>query len=76
MKTNESQTIVSPISITVVTSQGVKEYKASSITRESIQVQGDPYDHYIGRGHHGEILWTINCLIPCVIEYPVTPEKK
>lgn len=61
--------IVYPKKITIVTAAGAKEYNAHEIRKDMNLVQGDPYDFWIGRDEHGEILWEINCLIPCIIEY-------
>jgi hypothetical protein len=69
--------------ITIVTAQGVKAYTLGqhfhgkylhSIKQESLYFTGDPYDHYIGRSKDGEMLFSINCLVPCVVEY--LAEKK
>lgn len=44
-------------------------YTAHTIKVESIHVQGDPFDHFVGRNEKGEIMWRINCLIPTIVEY-------
>lgn len=65
-------------SITIVTAQGVKHYQVGDkvndepvdrITMAELYFQGDPFDHYIGYTSNGKALFSINCLVPCVIEY-------
>lgn len=65
-------------SITIVSQQGVKVYSIgdrvnnsilNKIEIETIAHQGDPFDHYIGRTEDGKLLFEVNCLIPCVVEY-------
>jgi len=34
-----------------------------------IRITGDPYSHYMGYSEDGELLFSINCMIPCIIEY-------
>lgn len=64
--------------ITIVTAQGVKLYQIGEMVNgvrlhkiESgyLHFTGDPFDHYIGYAETGEILFTINCLVPCIVEF-------
>lgn len=65
--------------ITIVTGQGVKSYTLGQeighkkpihcIRKEPISFTGDPYDHYVGRDDAGNVLFSINCLVPCDIVY-------
>jgi len=65
--------------LTIVTGQGVKHYalggyvgnehKIHIIKKEPIHITGDPFDHYVGRSDSGKVLFSVNCLIPCEIEY-------
>jgi hypothetical protein len=66
-------------SVTIVTTAGGKSYaigdtiqNAGKITRikvDDLHFQGDPYSHYIGYGENGEMLFSVNCYVPCVVEY-------
>lgn len=65
-------------SITIVTQTGAKEYVVGRkvqgqeivrIVKNQLSITGDPYDHYIAYDERGEMIVTINCLTPCVIEY-------
>lgn len=64
--------------VTIVTTQGVKSYQVGdmiygtridSIRRADLLFQGDPFDHYIGYADSGAILFSVNCLVPCIVEY-------
>lgn len=64
--------------IDLVTSSGAKTYligdkvNGKNIDRigvVSLHFQGDPYDHYVGYTKEGEMIFSINCLTPCVVEY-------
>jgi hypothetical protein len=66
------------VELTIVTTAGVKTYMTGgmvreeevwSIKKEPIYITGDPYDHYVGRNDEGEMLFSVNCLVPCDIEY-------
>lgn len=35
----------------------------------TLHVQGDPYDHYCGYSANDEMLFSINCLVPCEVTY-------
>lgn len=65
-------------SLTIVTAVGVKTHEVSgmvgenqiaTIKKEMLFITGDPYDHYIGRNKDGEMVFSVNCLVPCEIEY-------
>jgi hypothetical protein len=67
-------------SITAITPQGSRTYcindtlnghRIVSIRIVSLSFTGDPYDHYAGYSKSGDMLFSINCLIPCNIEYIV-----
>ena len=64
--------------IDLVTSTGAKSYIVGDkvndkivdrIGVQSLHFQGDPYDHYVGYTKGGEMIFSINCLTPCVVEY-------
>ena len=67
--------------VTVVTAQGVNTYRVDSktigferfivdkITMEARHINGDPYDHFCIYDVDGELRTTINCLVPCEVEY-------
>lgn len=64
--------------ITIITTAGAKSYRVGDmidgervdkIAQGELYFQGDPFDHYIGRADSGTMLFSINCLVPCVIEY-------
>lgn len=64
--------------LTLVTTQGVKTYavgehvngrKINAITVASLYFTGDPFDHYCGYDKDGEMLFSVNCLCPCEVEY-------
>lgn len=64
--------------ITIVTTVGAKSYRigdmisgerVDEIAKGELHFQGDPFDHYIGKADSGKMLFSINCLTPCVIEY-------
>jgi hypothetical protein len=67
------------LSVTVVVSQGAKVYAVGDtmpngkvierINQADLHFTGDPYDHYCGLASDGEMLFSINCLVPCVVEY-------
>lgn len=65
-------------SLTIVTAVGVKtfeltgmvgEKQIAAIAKEPLYITGDPYDHYIGRDDDGDMIFSVNCLAPCEIEY-------
>lgn len=72
-------------SIAIVTAAGAKTYSLgdnvngayiNEIKQADIRFTGDPYDHYIGLSKSGEMLFSINCLVPCEVEYiPQTKES-
>ena len=39
------------------------------IVKGFIRINGDPEDHYLGYNDKGEVIFSVNCLIPCVITY-------
>jgi hypothetical protein len=66
--------------ITIPTAQGVGTYTIGrkhtfteqviyKIVKSFIKVDGDPYDHYLGYSEEGDLIFSINCLIPCVVTY-------
>ena len=64
--------------LTIVTAQGVKEYAVGKkvglgivekIKIDQIRFTGDPFDHYCGFDEKGKMLFSVNCLVPCEIEY-------
>lgn len=66
--------------IAIVTGPGVKVYRVGNklngevvrrIKMASIEITSDlpPVGHYCGYGEAGNMLFSINCLIPCEIEY-------
>lgn len=64
--------------INVVTQVGVKSYKVGDlcggieiveISKDILRFAGDPYDHYCGFDNKGNLLFSINCMAPCEIEY-------
>lgn len=64
--------------ISAVTPQGANSYfvgqtlkggVVAKITNGELYFQGDPYDHYIGYDENNKMLFSINCLTPCDIEY-------
>ena len=66
--------------ITIPTAQGVGTYTVGrnhtftdevivEIVRSFIKVNGDPYDYYLGYNDKGKVIFSINCLIPCVVTY-------
>ena len=66
------------LSITIVNIQGVKVYTVGETVNNKVihkigiaemHFTGDPFDHYIGYDENSEIVFTINCLVPCVVEY-------
>lgn len=65
-------------SVHVITVQGVKSYNIGdkidgksihTIEKRALHFQGDPYDHYIGISEDGQLLFSVNCLIPCDVTY-------
>ncbi len=67
-------------SVTIVTGQGVKIHqvgddsqpdgiKIEKIVKQSVDFNGDPFDHYCGFDEQGRLLFRINCLIPCEVVY-------
>lgn len=66
--------------IDIVTQSGASSYwvgkiigncEVSEIKRAAIKFTGDPFDHYCGYNKKGEMLFSINCLCPCVVEYKI-----
>lgn len=64
--------------VTLVTTQGTKTYRVgdnvngrivNAINVVSLYFTGDPYDHYAGYDKDGEMLFSVNCLCPCEVEY-------
>ena len=64
--------------IDIVTSAGAKTYtvggdvngnKIFKIKLAELYFTGDPFDHYCGYTESGEMIFSINCLTPCVVEY-------
>ena len=64
--------------VTIVTAQGVKGYAVGQkvglgivdeIKIDQIRANGDPYQHYCGFDEKGKMLFSVNCLAPCDIEY-------
>lgn len=64
--------------VDIVTTVGAKTYAVgdnlngktvAKIGVVSLHFQGDPFDHYIGYSKDGEMIFSINCLTPCVVEY-------
>lgn len=64
--------------VTIVTAQGVKSYhvgdlvdrkKIHTIEQRPLYFQGDPFDHYVGLSEDGEMLFSVNCNIPCDVTY-------
>lgn len=64
--------------VTVITAQGVKVYNVGDmIENEEVQTieqrplyfQGDPFEHYVGLSKNGEMLFSINCTVPCAVTY-------
>jgi len=39
------------------------------IVKGSIDITGDPFSHYLGFGVNGDLLFSINCMVPCVVGY-------
>ena len=65
-------------SLTIVTAQGVKTYEIGQrlncstiieIKKAFIYITGDPFNHYCGYDSKGKMLFSVNCLAPCDIEY-------
>lgn len=64
--------------LTIVTSQGVKihrlggsvnDHEIVEIKISQLTFTGDPFDHYCGYADDGSMLFSVNCLVPCEIEY-------
>lgn len=64
--------------VTIITAQGVKSYEVGEhlrngiidvIKSSSLYFNGDPFDHYCGYDASGKMLFSINCLVPCEVEY-------
>ncbi len=45
------------------------------IVKGYLSITGDPYDHYLGYSESGELLFSINCMVPCIVEYIVKKDK-
>lgn len=70
-------------SVSIINAQGVKSYSIGDIVNDKkihtieicqMHFTGDPYDHFVGKDDSGNFLFSINCLIPCQIEYiPLLP---
>jgi hypothetical protein len=64
--------------LAIVTVSGVKTYtlgdmingKAlNKIRLAELHFTGDPFDHYCGYDKDGEMLFSVNCLVPCEVVY-------
>jgi hypothetical protein len=64
--------------LTIVTAAGVKPYRVGQMINDKriavirmtqLIFTGDPYDHYCGYDDKGNMLFSVNCLCPCEIEY-------
>ena len=66
--------------ITIVTTQGVSIYRVGQkmlggeaiierIEIKPLYFTGDPFDHYCGFDKDGNMLFSINCLVPCEVIY-------
>ena len=65
--------------IVIATAQGVDQYYlgqhyksetyVATIKQEDLYYNGDPFSHFVGRDKSGDVLFAINCLVPCIIEY-------
>jgi len=65
--------------LSIVTASGAKVYRVGStdfngetihkIALESLYFTGDPFDHYVGRNKKGAMIFSVNCLCPCDVEY-------
>jgi hypothetical protein len=71
--------------ITVVTNQGAHSYwlgmeidrvPIHEIRKSELLFTGDPYDHYIGYSKTGQMLFSINCLCPCDVQYIPNPSPE
>jgi hypothetical protein len=49
-------------------------YEVASIRKEAIWIAGDPFDHYVGRDHERNVIFQINCRVPCEVLF--IPLKK
>lgn len=70
--------------ITIVTQCSAKTYslgdslngvELTMIIKDTLSFTGDPFDHYIGLSANGDILFSVNCLVPCVVEYETGCKK-
>jgi hypothetical protein len=64
--------------LNIITAQGAKSYYVGqSVNNEIVDkieegmlyFTGDPFSHYIGYNKDGKMLFSVNCLAPCEIEY-------
>lgn len=64
--------------VTIITVQGVKSYnvgdniggrKIHTIEQKALYFQGDPFDHYVGYAETGDMLFSVNCTVPCDVTY-------
>lgn len=64
--------------INIITSMGAKSYRVGqkinvsvvdNIKMDYIAFTGDKYSHYCGYDIDGKMLFSVNCLCPCEIEY-------
>jgi len=40
-----------------------------AIDQGRLTINGDPIDHYLGYDDEDNIIFSINCMIPCTVEY-------
>lgn len=64
--------------VTIITVQGVKTYqvgdniggrKIHTIEKRPLYFQGDSFDHYVGLSEDGQMLFSVNCTVPCDVTY-------
>lgn len=60
-------------SVCIINTEGSKRFAVGAdikrIEMMALYFNGDPYDHYIGYNVDGEVVFSINCLIPCEVNY-------
>ena len=65
--------------ITVVTQPGPSYHEVGKrfsftnnvihkIVKPFILITGDPFSHYLGFDEKGNLLFSINCMIPCILD--------
>lgn len=47
----------------------INGYKVEKIRLDVLYFTGDPFDHYCGFDDVGNMVFSINCLCPCVVQY-------